>query len=212
MTVQRYALMAAGMALFALACVTGSARAMPVQPSHGIPPSVVRVQASNQAQIYLLRGLANVFSRGMDQMGERLTGYGFAPVVMNHRGWQNAADTIARNYKAGRRAPVIIIGHSLGGNAAFQMAQRLQGQNVPVAYLVTFDPTRTFTVPANVRYFSNFYQNNRQGRPAIIPAQRGDQKSNVNLTNSPGLTHTNIDQSPRLQTIVIGRILYHAPR
>jgi hypothetical protein len=161
---------------------------------------------NTQAQIYLLRGLANVFSRGMDEMGARLQSYGYAPHVLNHRGWQVSSDTIARNYRNGRTAPIILIGHSLGANAAFQIAKRLQTKGIPVAYLATFDPTRRFTVPSNVRSFVNFYQNNGQGRPASFPDDRREDKVNFNLTSSPGITHTNIDQNWRLQNIVIGKI------
>lgn len=161
---------------------------------------------NTDAQIYLLRGLANVFSRGMDEMGTRLTAEGFSPVVINHRGWQNAADTIARNYQGGRTAPIILIGHSLGANSAYRIARRLNGKGIPVAYLVTFDPTQRFTVPDNVRYFVNFYQNNGTGRRASFAQSRHKQKVNLNLTSSPGLNHRNIDQSRRLQDIVLARI------
>jgi hypothetical protein len=200
-------------------CLPAAAAPVSVPP---LPSAdVVRVQArpqaqtqarpganpDTQAQIYFVRGLANVFSRGMDEMAARLRPYGFTPHVMNHRGWQNATDTIARNYRAGRRSPIILVGHSLGANAVVRMAKRLQTKGVPVAYLATFDPTHSLTVPSNVQSFVNFYQNNGHGRPAVFPANRGDDKVNLNLTNSPGMTHTNIDQSERLQNIVIGRIL-----
>ncbi|MFZ5690976.1 MAG: thioesterase domain-containing protein [Pseudomonadota bacterium] len=158
------------------------------------------------AQIYLLRGLANVFSRGMDEMAAKLTAEGFSPVVINHRGWQNAADTIMRNYQGGRTAPIILIGHSLGANNAYRIARRLNGKGIPVAYLATFDPTQRFTVPNNVRYFVNFYQNNGTGRRASFAPSRHKEKVNLNLTTSPGLKHRNIDQSRRLQDIVIARI------
>jgi alpha-beta hydrolase superfamily lysophospholipase len=161
---------------------------------------------NTDAQIYLLRGLANVFSRGMDEMAAKLTAEGFSPVVINHRGWQNAADTIARNYQGGRTAPIILIGHSLGANNAYRIARRLNGKGIPVAYLATFDPTQRFTVPDNVRYFVNFYQNNGTGRRASFAQSRQKQKVNLNLTSSPGLNHRNIDQSRRLQDIVMARI------
>jgi hypothetical protein len=161
---------------------------------------------NTDAQIYLLRGLANVFSRGMDEMGAKLTAEGFSPVVINHRGWQNAADTIARNYQSGRTAPIILIGHSLGANNAYRIARRLNGKGIPVAYLAIFDPTQRITVPNNVRYFVNFYQNNGTGRPASFAQSRQKQKVNLNLTSSPGLNHRNIDQSRRLQDIVMARI------
>jgi hypothetical protein len=161
---------------------------------------------NTDAQIYLLRGLANVFSRGMDEMGARLTAEGFSPVVINHRGWQNAADTIARNYQGGRTAPIILIGHSLGANNAYRIARRLNGKGIPVAYLAIFDPTQRITVPNNVRYFVNFYQNNGTGRRASFAQSRQKQKVNLNLTSSPGLNHRNIDQSRRLQDIVMARV------
>lgn len=186
----------------------------PVQSAPVIVRDVVSAQAARNprntlnadAQIYLLRGLANVFSRGMDEMAAKLTAEGFSPVVINHRGWQNVADTIARNYQGGRTAPIILIGHSLGANNAYRIARRLDGKGIPVAYLATFDPTQRFTVPNNVRYFVNFYQNNGTGRRASFAQSRHKQKVNLNLTSSPGLNHRNIDQSRRLQDIVLARI------
>lgn len=163
-------------------------------------------------QIYLLRGLANVFSFGMDEIGQQLSARGFRPRVINHRGWQGAADRIAAYYRMGRTAPIIIIGHSLGANNAARIAQRLNGKGIPVAYLVTFDPTERVRVPDNVEYFVNFYQNNGFGRTASFSPSRHKQKVNINLTSSPGMSHTNIDQSRRLQDIVIARILKIAAR
>jgi hypothetical protein len=174
--------------------------------SSGALAQASRNTLNTDAQIYLLRGLANVFSRGMDELGARLTAEGFSPVVINHRGWQNAADTIARNYQSGRTAPIILIGHSLGANNAYRIARRLDGKGIPVAYLAIFDPTQRITVPGNVRYFVNFYQNNGTGRPASFAQSRQKQKVNLNLTSSPGLNHRNIDQSRRLQDIVMARI------
>jgi hypothetical protein len=196
----------------ALILASGPVRSgpVPVQADLAADDDVVLAQASRtlntDAQIYLLRGLANVFSRGMDEMGAKLTADGFSPIVINHRGWQNAADTIARNHQNGRTAPIILIGHSLGANNAYRIARRLYGKRIPVAYLATFDPTHGFTVPKNVRYFVNFYQNNGVGRRASFAASRHKEKVNLNLTTSPGLHHRNIDQSRRLQDIVLARI------
>ena len=195
-----------------LLAMGGPAWAMPpVTTAPELRRDVVPVQArtahNTDAQIYFIRGLAHVFSRGMDEMAAKLRPQGFSPQVIGHRRWQNAADTIAANYRGGNTAPVILVGHSLGANNAFQMARRLRGKGVPVIYLATFDPTQTFTVPDNVRYFANFYQNNGVGRRAKFPTSRQKEKVNINLTTSPGLNHRNIDQSRRLQDIVIGRIL-----
>lgn len=204
-------------ALAAVACAVlsadGSAQSgtAPVQSAPILPREAVLAQATRNtlntdAQIYLLGGLANVFSRGMDELAAKLTADGFSPVLINHRGWQNAADTIARNYRAGRTAPIILIGHSLGANNVYRIARRLNGKGIPVAYLATFDPTNAFTVPGNVRYFVNFYQNNGVGRRASFAPSRHKEKVNLNLTSSPGLNHRNIDQSRRLQDIVMARV------
>ena len=94
-------------ALAAVVCAILSAGASaqsgaaPVQNAPVLPRDVVLAQANRNtlntdAQIYLLRGLANVFSRGMDELAAKLTADGFSPVLINHRGWQNAADTIAQ--------------------------------------------------------------------------------------------------------------------
>jgi predicted esterase len=204
----KQSLTAAMLSIAATLIAAATLLAAPIPSRLQAPSDLVQVQARNlntDAQIVLMRGLANVFSRGMDEMSERLTGLGFQPRLINHRGWQVAADTIAQNYRNGNRAPIIIIGHSLGANAAFRLAKRLQGQNIPVAYVAVFDPTQSLAVPANVDTFVNFYLN-RTGRSARFPPTRHKSKVNINLTTSPGMTHTNIDQSRRLQDIVISRI------
>jgi predicted alpha/beta-fold hydrolase len=202
-------LVAATISVAATLVAAATLLAAPLPSRLEMPTNVVRTQARNlntDAQIVLMRGLANVFSRGMDEMAETLTGHGFTPRLINHRGWQNAADTIAQNYRNGNRAPIIVIGHSLGANAGFRLAARLQSQNVPVAYLAVFDPTQSLAVPTNVDTFVNFYLS-RSGRPARFAATRNESKVNLNLSTSPGITHTNIDQTRRLQDIVINRIL-----
>lgn len=208
--ISRYKLPAAALSIAATLFSAAGIVAAPVPARLEPASNLVPVQARNLdtgAQIVLLRGLANVFSRGMDEMSATLTGHGFSPRLINHRGWQNAADTLAQNYRNGNTSPIIVIGHSLGANAAFRIAKRLQSQNIPVAYLAVFDPTQALAVPANVDTFVNFYQNNGMGRPARFSPTRHKSKVNLNLTTSPGLTHTNIDQSRRLQDIVINRIL-----
>ena len=67
--------------------------------------------------VYLLRGLLNIFSLGMDDLAAKLQARGVAATVHNHADWQGIADDIAAKYKAGKHGPVILIGHSLGADA-----------------------------------------------------------------------------------------------
>src|SRR5262245_1848045 len=70
--------------------------------------------AQGRAHVYLLRGLMNIFSLGMDSLAEELDKRGVHTTVSNHSEWQSLADLAASNYKAGKEDPIILIGHSLG--------------------------------------------------------------------------------------------------
>lgn len=43
----------------------------------------------------------------MDEMGEKLRAQGFRSRVINHTGWQGAADRMAAYYRMGRTSPII---------------------------------------------------------------------------------------------------------
>src|ERR1700761_4771483 len=77
--------------------------------------------AQSRAHVYLLRGLMNVFSLGMDTLAEELNARGVYATVDNHTSWQGLADQAAARYKAGTEGPIIIIGHSLGADAVMEM-------------------------------------------------------------------------------------------
>src|SRR5580698_5397450 len=78
--------------------------------------------AESRAHVYLLRGLMNIFSLGMDTLGDKLKSHGINATVHNHAEWQSLADTAAARYRAGTEGPIILIGHSLGADAVMEMA------------------------------------------------------------------------------------------
>ena len=52
-----------------------------------------------------------------------------------------------------------LIGHSMGGDSALAFAEMLNGENIPVSLLVTYDPSRIASdVPPNVERYINVYQ------------------------------------------------------
>jgi hypothetical protein len=108
--------------------------------------------AQARAHVYLLRGLMNIFSLGMDSLAEELSKRGvYAITVSNHSEWQSLADQAASNYKARKEDPIILIGHSLGADAVMQMAAYLNRKNIPVALVVPFDGTESFSTPPQGR-------------------------------------------------------------
>lgn len=159
--------------------------------------------------VYLLTGLANVFSVGMDTLGEELTVRGVPNTVRNHLLAHLNVDQIVADYRGGKlRQPIAIIGHSFGGDAAVWLAEQLHAANVPVRLLVVFDATAAARVPANVRQAINFYLS--PGGTGV-PLQGGPgfkgTISNRNLNGTPEIIHTNIDKSAALHKVVIAEVL-----
>jgi thioesterase superfamily protein len=161
--------------------------------------------AQARAHVYLLRGLMNIFSLGMDSLAEELDKRGVHTTVSNHSEWQSLADQAASNYKAGKEDPIILIGHSLGADAVMQMAAYLNRKKIPVALVVPFDGTQSFSTSANVGRLVNLTQRKyAYMRPG--PGFHGS-LANVDVSSDPSIDHINIDKSPRLHTRAISEVV-----
>jgi len=162
--------------------------------------------AHDAVRVDLFRGLANVFSQGMDTLADRLNRRGFSARVHSTNGWRSTVRQIADRYSRGERDIVVLIGHSLGANATIQAAEELNQHNIPIALIVTFDATQPRPVPRNVLSVVNFYQNNGFGRRLSPGPGFHGELSNINLTADRHLSHTTIDAAPRLHGQVIQQI------
>jgi hypothetical protein len=184
-----------------------SANAARFHALDGSPSDVTFVQQfDTNAQIVLMRGLANVFSLGLDDLAEKLKTYGYKPVVSNWKSTSVVADTIARNYAQNQSSPVILVGHSLGAGAVLDIAEVLRKKNIPVAYMVTYDLTVARTVPGNVKEYVNFYQRNGFGQKASPPPGYKGTMINVDVTANTNLKHGNMDEAARGHEIIMGKI------
>ena len=159
--------------------------------------------ASSAPQVYLMRGFLNVFSIGMDSLAAELRGVGISATVGSYAEWQAAAREIAANYKAGRRGPIVLIGHSFGADAVMDMGQYLGEMGVPVALIVPFDETYPHAASANVARVLNIYKS-AEAKVTRGPGFHGE------LTNyyvpDANVSHMNIDKIPRLHSMVINKI------
>jgi hypothetical protein len=157
--------------------------------------------------VYLLRGFMDIFSTGMDDLGAKLNRRGIRASVHGHGEYQSLAEGIASRYRAGQRENVVIIGHSLGANAAFQMAEQLGEGRIPVPLIITYDPTAMMTVSANVARVVNFYASNNGWGVSVArgPGFRGT-LSNIDLSRRGEMGHTDIDKSPSLHAQSINYI------
>jgi pimeloyl-ACP methyl ester carboxylesterase len=159
------------------------------------------------AHVYLLRGLMNVFSLGMDELAAKIRAQGIVATVHNHAEYEALADEAARNYKAGEEGPIIIIGHSLGADAAVQMANRLGARGVPVKLVVPFDPVNPTTAGANIARVVNLYISNGVGRSVARGPGFHGVLDNIDLKSRVDLGHMSIDKSSQLQQQVLGYVL-----
>jgi len=156
-------------------------------------------RVSNGPQIFLFKGLADIFSAGMDTLAAKLAARGVVARVANHSTSDSLADAVIQRYRAGGRGPIVIIGHSLGADAAVEMAQRLNEARVPVALVVGFGATRSFDIPPNVGRAVNYYQGYK--------AWRGPRVANFNMDNAAGVNHFNIEKIDRLQNETVSRVI-----
>ena len=168
---------------------------------HGGQPARV----TNSAHVYLMRGLMNVFSLGMDSLAQKIEQRGIAATVHNHTLWQAVANEIAARYQAGNRGPVILVGHSLGADAVMQMGQYLGGKGVPVALIVPFDGTGSYSASPNVARVLNITQR-RYAHMRRGPGFRGE-LVNFDVSGDQSVGHFNIDKLPTLQAMVVNKIM-----
>jgi pimeloyl-ACP methyl ester carboxylesterase len=171
-----------------------------------------RTTAGRPYQIYLLKGLADVFSSGMDFLQAKLQARGVAGEVRSHSEWQTLADSVIASWRGGAHGPIIIIGHSLGADAAILMAQKLGEAQVPVALLVAFSPVNSGPANANVARAVTYYQSNSAWHGVIT---RGSgfhgALDNVDLSNAPGITHFNIEKADSLHAATIAKVMAMVP-
>jgi pimeloyl-ACP methyl ester carboxylesterase len=156
------------------------------------------------AHVYLLRGLMNVFSLGMDDLAMKLNRRGIAATVYNHTGWESIADEIAAKYKAGRHGPIILIGHSFGADAVMHMGSYLSAKGVPVALIVPLDASGPLPAAPRVAHVLNLTQRDyaRMTRGAGFTGEL----QNIDLSKDENIGHLNIDKSARLHAMVIAKI------
>ena len=161
--------------------------------------------AQPRAHVYLFRGLADVFSLGMNTLTDELNNRGVAATVHSHTDWKSIADKAAENYKVRKEGPIILIGHSLGADAVMEMADYLGDKGVPVALVIPFDATQSLPAPGNVARVVNLTQRDyAYMKPG--PGFRGS-LANVDVSGDPDISHTNIDKSPRLHARAISEVL-----
>ena len=165
--------------------------------------------AEPRGRAYLFRGVAGlIYSRGMDSLAERIRHAGIATSVQTYLLWRGAADQAIQDYRRDP-APIVLIGHSMGGDSALAFAERLNNESIPVSLLVTYDPTRIADdVPPNVeRYINIFQSSNIMGGGNVVQASRfHGHYASFNLKDHSEIIHINIEKAERVQEQLVRKI------
>ena len=161
-------------------------------------------------RVIVLRGLGNIFSRGMDAIAKDLKGRGVNVNLQNHSRWQSISAKLIEDYRANPKevGPIILVGHSLGGDASIVMANWLTQNRVPVRLIVVFDAVaQVHPVNAGVEDVINFYKPKGYGQEVKGSANFKGTINNVDLTDRTDIDHLNIDKDPVIQQEVIASVM-----
>ena len=190
-------------------------------PRHGEEMSS-KAEQNLPGDVYLLKGLFNIFSLGMDDIGENLQKKGLKAGVYAGPSWRSLAGQIVDiRAQAEQDTLLVISGHSYGADDSIRLARALNEHDVVVDALVLVDPTTPPKIPANVRRCINIYRS----QPATdwmpwlrgVPVEGENQSTlviNRDLRTSgqhedllEDLNHFNIEDIPAIQEMVIEEIV-----
>ena len=168
-----------------------------------------------EGQVYTMRGLGGVFSRGMNRLEDTLEND--YSIRTSSTIWYKAnklSDFIIENHRNKTlQGPIILIGHSLGANDQIKVAKNLARAEIPVALLITVDAVAPIEVPPNVKHVFNIY------KPGLVPMISGralratdPERTEINNFNvmtlkNIYLNHITIDKNKTIQKIMLDKVL-----
>ena len=160
----------------------------------------------NGAHVYMLRGLLNIFSLGLDDIATKLEAQGVPVTVINYLGWSSLADEIAADYRSGRVKTIIVVGHSSGATVLPDLVEKLDRLGAPVRLAIGLDSVFRTSLSGRVGRYVNFYIGNGNGEPVARTKQLHGTLENVNVQNVPGVGHITIEKNEIIQRKVIAEI------
>ncbi|MFY9694718.1 MAG: LysM peptidoglycan-binding domain-containing protein [Xanthobacteraceae bacterium] len=178
---------------------------VPVAPA----PQPIEKITQPRGRAYLFRGVAGlIYSRGIDTLATRIRRTGIPASVGTYLLWRPTAEEAIRDYRRDPQ-PIVLIGHSMGGDCVLDFAEMLNQAGIPVSLLVTYDPTRIADdVPPNVERYINIYQSsNFMGGGNVVQGSRfHGQYASYNLKDHAEIIHINIEKTDRVQEQLVSKI------
>jgi predicted alpha/beta-hydrolase family hydrolase len=187
----------------------GGLRGVPLAPA--ITPTAAEPSSiASRARVYLFRGaLGPIFSRGMDHLTEKIQRAGVRANVYEFTICSLIASAAIKDYREDP-APIILIGHSMGGSCALLFAEKLQNEGFPVSLVVTIDPARMSPdVPLNVEHFINIFLSKDVLGGGDIELKQGFRGSyaSYDLAQHDEVSHITIDKMDAIHQQLIAKIV-----
>jgi hypothetical protein len=158
------------------------------------------------AHVYLLRGVLNIFSLGLDDIAAKLERQGIPVTVANFVSWSSLADDAAAEYRSGKVRTIILVGHSSGATALPDMVAKLGQLGVPVKLAIGLDSVFRTKLAGNAERYINFYVASGAGEPVTRTRDFRGTLENVDVQAVPGVGHLSIDKNQIMQQKVINAI------
>lgn len=168
-------------------------------------PGNATASAASSTHVYLLRGVLNIFSLGLDDIASKLRQQGFNVTITNYIYWSSLADEAAAEYRSGRTRTIVLVGHSSGATALPDMVARLDQLGAPVKLAIGLDSVFRTSLSGRVGRYINFYVANGNGEPVAKTRQFRGELENVDVGRL-GMAHLTIDKSEIMQRKVISAI------
>jgi pimeloyl-ACP methyl ester carboxylesterase len=189
-------------------------------------PSVPEDQPT-EGRAVLIRGLMDVFSLGMNSVAERLAEEGFEATAISGAVRAQEGQRLIEAAQADELSrPLVIVGHSYGGDAAVRLCRQLDRANVPVDKLILVDATTPPPVPGSVRRVFNIYRSspgtdwvpvlrgvaiNERRRERDLPETHvinfDLRKADAPELKTAKINHFTIDESKAVQDLVVEQAL-----
>ena len=169
------------------------------------PTRLAPLAGPPKGRVILVRGLANMFSTGLNVMTAELRQADYDASVHNHvEGRRLVEETVAAVNAGTLPRPLVLIGHSFGADEVLRMGGMLGAGNVPVDLVITFDPTVVGTAPRGPKRVVNFYQERDPLSRKVEPAPGFDGTIENRLVE--GESHLSIEKARYLHAEVLAMI------
>jgi pimeloyl-ACP methyl ester carboxylesterase len=165
-------------------------------------------EAASSVRVFAIRGVGGpLFSRGMNRLCDELAELASVTCTVEDFTDVTSIESQAQAADAAG-AQVVLVGHSMGADAAIEIASELAG---PVALVAAIDPSRfgVRPVPVNVAVVLNYYQRiDFYGRffgRGMVSTAEGFKGRITRVERDE--THMVIDHDPEIHAAIVAEII-----